>query len=162
MAIKVRYIPNQAALDNYYWKQSGKGGDGQDFFQGPLTQRGHGLAGLFGKIFRAAVPVFKGSVQPMLKKGAKAVAKQALTTGMNVANDMLSGESGSKSIGRRLPMAARKLSHKGVRALHGMISNNVPHQRKGVRRVRKTGRGRRRGRKFRKRTKTIKGRDIFY
>ena len=89
--VRVRYIPNQGALDHYYKYQSG---GGVNTSKDLGYQRGHGLGGLFGSLFRAAVPVFKGTVAPMLKRGAKAVAREALSTGVGVAGDMLDGHSG--------------------------------------------------------------------
>ena len=118
---RVRYIPNQQALDNYYSRQSGSGYD--PFFQGAAHQRGHGLGGLFGKLFRAAIPVFKNTVVPVLKRGAKAVAREALTTGVGVASDMLDGGSGVESLQRRLPDAGKRLGNKGVRQLSRMLTN---------------------------------------
>ena len=119
MAI-VRYIPNQGALDHYYKRQSGGGGQ---YFSGPVYQQGHGIGGLFGKIFRAAVPVFKGTVAPALKRGAKAVAREALSTGVGIASDMLDGGSGSKSARRRGSAAAKRLGRKGVNSLRGMLGD---------------------------------------
>lgn len=148
----MRYIPHQGAVDSYYGKQSGRGEPGY-FFAGPSYQRGHGIGGLFGKLFRAAVPMFKSSIKPMLKKGAKAVAKEALTTGVSVANDMLDGRSGSESVKAHLPMAAGRLRRRGVKALKRMI--NQPN---GSKRKKRRSHVRRRVKISRK---TIKGNDIF-
>ena len=129
--VRVRYIPNQNALDQYYLRQSG-GGEAP-YFKGTVYQRGHGLGGLFGKLFRAAVPVFRNTVAPVLKKGAKAVAREALTTGVGVANDMLDGGSAMESISRRLPEARRRLVQKGVRGVKRMIDKPRKKGRKSIR-----------------------------
>lgn len=136
---RVRYIPNQHALDHYYRHQTGDGGV---YFQGPTYQRGHGLGGLFGRLFRAAVPLLKNTVAPALKKGAKAVAREALSTGVGVLEDVIEGESAADSINRRVPEAARDLARRGIRRTKKMIDN--------PRRPAK-----------RRRSKSIKGRDIF-
>ena len=139
---RIRYIPSQRALDNYYSHQTG-GGD--FYFKGPIHQRGHGLGGIFARLFRAAVPVFKNTVSPLLKRGAKAVAREALKTGVGVATDVLDGGSAQQSFEKRGNLAARRLMHKGARKMEAMRA--VP--------ARKTG-------PPRKRRKTIKGkRDIY-
>ena len=146
--VRVRYIPNQGALDDYYKRQSGRG---DPYFQGPVYQRGHGLGGLFGKLFRAAVPLFKSSVAPMLKRGAKAVAREALSTGVGVANDMLDGRNGVASLQRRLPTAANRLASKGVRKMARMLNEPQNHRPRAKKRRTGSGKGR----------KSIKGTDIF-
>jgi hypothetical protein len=139
---RVRYSPNQCALDNYYQRQTG-GGD--LYFKGATHQRGHGLGGLFAKLFRAAVPVFKNTVSPMLKKGAKAVAREALKTGVGVASDLLDGGSLQQSVGRRGQGAARRLMKKGASRMEAMLAE--PSRRRGP---------------AAKRRKTIKGRKDIY
>lgn len=140
---RIRYIPNQRALDSYYSQQSGGGGD--FYFKGPAHQRGHGLGGLFGKLFRAAVPVFRNTVSPMLKRGAKAVAREALNTGVGVASDMLDGGSLQESFERRGHTATKRLMQKGAAKMNAMLGQS--HQRTGP---------------ARKRRKTIKGRRDIY
>jgi hypothetical protein len=131
--VKVRYIPNQGALDSYYRRQSGGGGD--PYFHGAVYQRGHGLGGLFGKLFGAAVPLFKNTVAPMLKKGAKAVAREAVRTGVGVAGDMLHGHSGTESYERRSGAAVNRLGQRGVKKLSRMIDKPKVTRRKTIRRA---------------------------
>ena len=47
-------------------------------------QRSHGLGSLFGGLIRNAVP--------LIKRGALALGKRALKTGLGVAGDVLSGQ----------------------------------------------------------------------
>ena len=139
---RVRYVPNQIALDDYYSRQTG-GGD--HYFKGTTYQRGHGLGGLFGRLFRAAVPLFKNTVSPLLKRGAKAMAREALKTGVGVANDLLDGGSFQNSLERRGKLAARHLMNRGAAKMDGMLAK--PARRKSP---------------ARKRRKTIKGRRDIY
>ena len=60
--------------DNCYLGQVGSGGAA---FAGARYQRGHGLGGIFGGLFRAATP--------MLKRGAIALGKQIIRSGGRVA-----------------------------------------------------------------------------
>lgn len=138
---KVRYIPSQPAFDRYYHQQ-GKG----DIFAGPAYQRGHGLGGLFGRLFRAAVPVFKQTVASALKNAGKAAAKEALLTGVQVANDLMDGQSLGSSLENRVPKATNRLAQKSARKLRSILEDRQP---------------RRPMRKSKKKSKTIKGRDIF-
>ena len=54
-------------------------------FAGGRVQRGHGLGSLFGGLIRSATP--------LIKSGAIALGKRALKTGLNVAGDVLCGQS---------------------------------------------------------------------
>ena len=116
---KVRYIPNQHSLDQYYHQQ---GGGDMTYFSGPTYQRGHGLGGLFGRLFRAAVPIFRGTVAPALKKVGKKVAKEALTTGVGMATDLLDGQSIEESLQNRLPSAANRMAIQGAKHLQRVLT----------------------------------------
>ena len=65
--------------------------------------------------------MFKNTVAPVLKRGAKTLAKEALSTGLGVASDMLEGGSGRESLERRGKVAARRLGRRGVKKLQGML-----------------------------------------
>ena len=68
---------------NYKDYYVGQVGDALPVFAGGRVQRGHGLGSLFGGLIRNAAP--------LIKRGAIALGKRALTTGLNVAGDALSG-----------------------------------------------------------------------
>lgn len=87
---------------------------------------------------------FLDTVAPVLKKAGKALAKEALTTGVGVAGDVLAGESLEDSTRHRLSSAKNRLATKGARALQRMSNDSPP--RKKVKRSR---------------GKTIRSRDIF-
>jgi hypothetical protein len=74
----------------YYTHQAGHG---LPIYSGADYQRGHGLGSLFGSLARAAIP--------LLKDGASYVGKKRLSTGMAVADDVVSGESWRGSLKRR-------------------------------------------------------------
>ena len=151
---KVRYIPSQTAMDRYYLQQ-GRGD--MPYFSGAGHQTGHGLGGLFGKLFRSAIPVFRNTVAPLLKKAGKEVAKEALTTGVGVATDLLDGQTFSSSVQHRLPTAANRMATKGANQLHHMLTGNFSPKRKRKR----VSSGRRRNETLKRARKTIKGNDIF-
>lgn len=53
-------------------------------FTGSRYQKGHGIGNLFSGVFRAALP--------LVKKGALALGKTALQTGINIAKDSIQGK----------------------------------------------------------------------
>jgi hypothetical protein len=72
--------PNDRAWIQYYTKQGNQHGGA---FIGMPYQRGAGLGSIFRSIFRA--------ILPMAKSAGRAVGKQALKSGANIASDLLSG-----------------------------------------------------------------------
>ena len=60
-----------------YFSQSG---NGLKVFVGSPHQRGHGIGSFLGGLFR--------SVLPLLKSGARAIGREALRTGVNIASDI--------------------------------------------------------------------------
>jgi hypothetical protein len=79
----------------YYRNQAGSGITG---FQGTRYQRGHGF---FSKIFSFALPILK-QIFPIL-------GKQALNTGVDIAQDVLSGNNFRESSKSRLKEAGSNL-----------------------------------------------------
>lgn len=66
---------------NYYANQAG---GGMPVFRGKTVQHGSGLGGVFSKIFKGIAPMFKNLT--------KTAGKQLITTGANIAKDVLSGK----------------------------------------------------------------------
>ena len=65
--------------NDYYAQQAG---GALPYFAGVQYQRGHGLGSLFGSLLRSAMP--------LIKRGAVALGKGALKTGVRIAGDVLS------------------------------------------------------------------------
>ena len=76
--MKKKYCCNSQLYKDYYKNQAGSGISG---FHGSRYQHGSGLGSLFSGVLRAAAP--------LLKKGAIALGKQALRTGVNLASNYL-------------------------------------------------------------------------
>ena len=83
---------NKDFYEQYYVNQSGSG---IPVFYGALGQRGHGLGSMISGFFRRAFP--------FIFSGAKALGKQALKTGVNIANDVIDGKSLKESAGAHIP-----------------------------------------------------------
>ena len=76
--------------EDYYQRQVG---GVLPVFAGSRVQRGHGLGSRFGGLLRSAAP--------LIKRGAVALGKRALKTGLRVADDVMSGQSVKDSAKRR-------------------------------------------------------------
>ena len=83
---------NKDFYEQYYANQSGLG---IPVFHGALGQRGHGLGSMISGFFRRAFP--------FIFSGAEALGKQALKTGVNIANDVIDGKSLKESAGAHIP-----------------------------------------------------------
>ena len=77
--------------NDYYARQSG---GALPYFAGAQYQRGHGLGSLFGGLLRSAMP--------LIKRGAVALGRGALKTGVRIAGDVLSGQNIRKVAKRRV------------------------------------------------------------
>ena len=67
--------------NDYYTRQVG---GALPYFVGARVQRGQGLGSLFGGLLR--------SVAPLIRRGAIALGKRALRTGMQIADDVVSSQ----------------------------------------------------------------------
>ena len=115
-----------------YYSQQGSG------FIGLPYQRGGNLGSIFRGIFRALFP--------LAKSAGKAIGKQALRTGAEIASDVVGGTKLSESIKRRGKSAAANLMTKAATKLQeggrlGKRPNSIkggPQQKKRITKPRKT------------------------
>jgi hypothetical protein len=108
-------------FNNYYVTQAGNGLQG---FEGVRYQRGHGFLGRF----------LKSAIVPMLKF----LGKRALSSGADIASDVLEGK----------PIKAAAKA-RGIEAMKGVTSAGIKRAREFV----QTGKGRKRRRRIVKTTK---------
>lgn len=85
--------------ESYYRDQSGSG---MPIFIGGRGQRGHGLGSMLSGFFRSAFP--------MIKRGLAAFGKHALKTGLDIANDVVAGDSFKESTKRRVPEGIKRFA----------------------------------------------------
>jgi hypothetical protein len=124
------YVPYRCCVksfEDYYNQQAG---NGLSFYQGSQQQQGHGLGGFFRSLFRAAVP--------LLKSGAKAVGKQVLRSGVDLAQDALQGKNLKDSATQRLKEAGSVLTDKAGAKIKTMLGGGRRRRRKGLKKKRKT------------------------
>ena len=84
--------------DDYYARQVG---GALPYFTGARVQRGHGFGSLFNGLLR--------SVAPLIKRGALALGKRVLTTGAQIAGDVVAGQNVKKAAKRRATVAGRDM-----------------------------------------------------
>ena len=84
-------------LENYYAGQVG----GLPVFSGAPYQRGHGLGSLFRGLAKMAIP--------LLKKGAKRLGKEALSTGLAIGSDVMQGKNVKQAAKTRGREATRRV-----------------------------------------------------
>lgn len=82
-------------------------GSGLPVFRGDAHQHGYGIGNIISGLFRQALPV----IAPVLKAGAKTLAKTAFTTGRNVLSDVISDrhtfkDSLKRRVGEALDLSA--------------------------------------------------------
>ncbi len=114
---------------DYYSNQAGRG---MPIFIGTRGQRGHGLGSMLAGLFRRAVP--------MLKRGLSIFGRQALKTGLNVANDVADGQNWKESARKRLPVGLQD----GIKTFVGSMDDTDQtgsggRRRRGVKRKRLSG-----------------------
>ena len=107
----VRHSPlhrNPKVYEDFYCSQ---GGNGLPVFIGGRNQRGHGIGSFFSGLGRM--------VLPWLKTGGKALLREGVNTGLQVANDALSGRNLGESIREHGRSAAKHLLHQATDHIRG-------------------------------------------
>ena len=98
MTVPYNIDSSAAHYKNYYSNQAG---GGISVFQGKTIQHGSGLGGVFSKVFKGIAPV--------LKQAAKTAGKQLLTTGGQIAQDIINGQRFSQSAKKNLSKGGNRL-----------------------------------------------------
>jgi hypothetical protein len=91
---------------DYYVNQVGHG---HPAYGGVSVQHGRGLGQTIGNLFRSAVP--------LLKRGALALGKKALTTGARIVGDIASGQKFGDAMKGRLQEGAKELLDQAVESV---------------------------------------------
>ena len=118
--MKVAYKPDAKLFEDYYVNQAGNGYN--PVFSGSRMQRGHGIGSVFSGLFKAAAP--------LLKRGAKAIGKQALSTGMELASDLITGKNFKTAAKSRLRNAGSNLINEAVTSIRRPPGKRVKRNKK--------------------------------
>lgn len=121
------YRCNINSFENYYTDQVG---NGLLYYQGARLQKGSGLGGIFRRMLRFAFPLFKS--------GVKAVGKQVLRSGVDIANDYVQGKDIKTSAKEKIKEAGKLLTDKAASKVKTMIGSGRnkrrrKHQKKIIR-----------------------------
>lgn len=96
---------------HHYDSQVGSGID--RVFVGNPYQRGHGLGSFLSGLFRRALP--------LLTRGARAVGKEALHTGMNIIGDVAHNTPFKEAFKTRVTESGRNLKRKAEESLENLM-----------------------------------------
>ena len=102
MAPRSLYRCDGHVYDQYYQK----GGSLPVFVGSGASQRGLGLGSVLGGLFRMAVP--------LLKQGGKALLKEGAKTGLQVAQDVMSGQTLKTAAQQRAKQAGKRLFEQAI------------------------------------------------
>ena len=120
----VRHTPYAASskiYEDYYCSQAGHG---LPVFIGGRNIRGRGLGSLLGGIGRSLIP--------LLKSGGKALLKEGARTGMQVAQDVLSGQTVKSALTQGAKQAGKRLFHQVVGQVTGRAAPSGQPPRKRI------------------------------
>lgn len=108
---------NMSHYIQYYEDQVGEGRGVRHVYAGATYQRGSGIGSFLGSIFRKIVPY--------IAKGAKAVGKEAVRTGLNVFDDVANnGANFKESFNDRFRESRKNLQRKAANKLTEMMDGS--------------------------------------
>jgi hypothetical protein len=118
------------------------------------TQKGDGLGSFLGGLFRR--------IFPLLSSGAKAVGKEALSTGIGILKDAITGRSMKESVRERISQAGTNLTTKAANKMESMVGSGYKKRKRRRRTQSRVSAKRRRVTQRRSRSrKSKRRRDIF-
>ena len=128
MLVPYEISDSSAHYRDYYSQQKGHG---LSVYKGATIQRGHGIGGFFSTLLKGAMP--------LAMKGLKAVGRQAISSGWNVARDAISGRDVGQSARTNLKTAGDNLVGRLVHSMApGRSSKRAKPPAKPRRRKRKS------------------------
>ena len=86
-------------------------------YVGTPYQRGHRLGSIFGGLSKAAVP--------LLKKGAKTLGREALKTGLNIAEDVEAGKNLKQAAKSRFKSTGQNLLQKAIMGVGPPVERSI-------------------------------------
>jgi hypothetical protein len=120
-------ITAQVTMPNIYTSYyANQAGGALPAFQGTRTQRGHGF---FGRLFSQTVP-------HLLKQLFPVIRKQALTTGVGLAQDLLAGTKFKSAAKSRIKEAGSNLAEEALSSLKSQKGSGRMRKKRTVKRCR--------------------------
>ncbi len=105
-----------------FWKKAYLSQGGNVYYSGQAFQRGTGIGSFFRGLFR--------SIFPIVKSVGKEAAKQALTAGVGVANDYMSGTNVKQSLKKRGRQALGNTMEFSGKSIKGQTGEGIGNRKK--------------------------------
>ena len=99
--MRIYYTPDANRYEQYYRSQIG---NGLPIYVGGI--RGGGLGSVLGGLFR--------SVAPLIKQGGQTLLKEGVSTGLNIANDVLAGRNFKQAVKKRTGNAGKRMLKRAI------------------------------------------------
>ena len=115
-----RFVSHPGHYVDHYTRQLGRG---HPVFRGAPTQKGFGLGNILGGLFRTAMP--------LITQGAKTLGRQALRTGLGIAQDAMEGKNVKTAARSRLKQTGRRLTRRAVQNVDSRLTRPA---RQGIKR----------------------------
>lgn len=146
---------NKLAINELYRQHYDQKGGGIDIpvFVGTKFQKGYGLGGILGSLFKSALPV--------IKQGALNLAKSAVKTGLNIANDSFNGVPVKEAFINNARASSMNLANKAVSKLRQTVKRKSTQYHREHHDKNKRSKRKRVIQKVKPNPKTSKTRDIF-
>lgn len=106
-------------MDDYYMQQSGSG---MAAYSGVRYQRGFGFMGR----------LWRGAFLPIIQKVLPYLGKTALNTGIDIVNDLSSGENFKESVKRRVKETGENIEQKAMAKIRQMTGSGKRRRRRKV------------------------------
>lgn len=121
----MRYIKHKTLCpyEDYYIHQAGSGVGA--IYKGTANQRGHGIGSFLGGLYR--------TILPLIKSGAKALGKEALTTGVGIFGDMIQAKPFEDSVRDRFKEATTKIKRKADEKIDNLMKGSGYKRKKNLR-----------------------------
>ncbi len=114
--MRSHFVSHPGHYVDHYTRQLGRG---YPVFRGAPTQKGYGLGNILGGLFRTAMP--------LIKQGAKTFGRQAVRTGLGIAQDALEGKNVKSSAQSRLKQTGRRMTRRAIQNVDSRLT--VPARR---------------------------------
>ena len=135
--MRVKYTPNPRLYEEYY----NQIGHGFPVYIGGM--RGSGVGSVLSGLFRAAIP--------LLKKGGRALLNEGLSSGLQVAQNVIEGQNFKKAVKQQTKKAGKRLLKRTIGHFNPSPRAVAPPGEPFVKRIKKMSRKKR----------TNRSRDIF-
>jgi hypothetical protein len=109
-------------IDPYVKYYEDQAGNGMNVFRGASFQKGYGVGSFFGGLLR--------SVMPLIKSGARALGRQALSSGVSLLGDLVEKKPFKQSFKARMSEAGENLKRKAEDKIKVLSGSGLKRRKK--------------------------------